>query len=89
MNELRASYEKKGLRIVAISSEDAGKVGEFVIANAITYPVGIAKKTQDYGSGGIPHAYLISPAGKVVWDGHPAALQNGQIEKLLRKTKDF
>jgi hypothetical protein len=74
---------------VAISSEDAGKVGEFVIANAITYPVGIAKKTQDYGSGGIPHAYLISPAGKVVWDGHPASLQNGQIEKLLRKTKDF
>lgn len=60
-----------------------------MISNAITYPVGIAKKTQDYGSGGIPHAYLISPAGKVVWDGHPASLQNGQIEKLLRKTKDF
>jgi hypothetical protein len=74
---------------VAISNEDAAKVGEFVIANAITYPVGIAKKTEDYGSGGIPHAYLIAPDGKVVWDGHPAALQNGQIEKLLRKTKDF
>jgi hypothetical protein len=74
---------------VAISNEDAGKVGEFVIANNLTYPVGIAKKTEGYGSGGIPHAYLISPDGKVVWDGHPASLSNGQVEKLLRKTKDF
>jgi hypothetical protein len=60
-----------------------------VIANNITYPVGIAKKTDGYGSGGIPHAYLIAPDGKVVWDGHPASLSNGQIEKLLRKAKDF
>jgi len=89
LNELRASYEKKGLRIVAISSEDAGKVGEFVIANNITYPVGIAKNTEGYGSGGIPHAYLISPDGKVVWEGHPGSLKNEEIEPLLRKTKDF
>jgi len=74
---------------VAISNEDAGKVGEFIIANNITYPVGIAKKTEGYGSGGIPHAYLIAPDGKVVWDGHPGSLPSGQVEKLLRKTKDF
>jgi len=74
---------------VAISSEAAGKVGDFVIAKNITYPVGIAKNTEGYGSGGIPHAYLISPDGKVVWDGHPGSLSNGTIEKHLRKTKDF
>lgn len=74
---------------MAISNEDAAKVGEFVVANAITYSVGIAKKTEAYGSGGIPHAYLIAPDGKVVWDGHPGQLQDGQVEKLLRKTRDF
>jgi hypothetical protein len=74
---------------VAISNEAADKVGRFVTANNITYPVGIAKNTEGYGSGGIPHAYLISPDGKVVWDGHPASLSNAAVEKLLRKTKDF
>lgn len=74
---------------MAISNEDAGKVGDFIVNHKITYPVGIAKKTEAYGSGGIPHAYLIAPDGKVVWDGHPGSVPTGQIEKLLRKTKDF
>jgi len=64
-------------------------VAPFILKHNITYPVAISKKTQDYGSGGIPHAYLVAPDGKVVWDGHPASLPNGTVEKLLSKTKDF
>jgi hypothetical protein len=36
-----------------------------------------------FGVSGIPHAALIDPTGKVVWDGHPSALDNATIEKSL------
>jgi len=42
-----------------------------------------------YGGGGIPHAYLLDSEGVVTWEGHPASLSDGTIEKLLRKTTDF
>ena len=72
-----------------MTNETPQKVASFILQNNITYPVALSKKTQAYGTGGIPHAYLVAPDGKVVWDGHPARLSGGQIEKLLRKTRDF
>lgn len=35
------------------------------------------------GVGGIPHALLVDPSGKIVWEGHPGNLQAGEIEKAL------
>lgn len=89
LKELRASFEEKGLRILAISKEPPEKLKPFIEERGITYPVGIAKAWDDYGSGGIPRAYLIDPSGEVVWTGHPAGLKDSTIEKHLRKTKDF
>jgi len=77
------------LRILAISDEDPGTVEPFILEKGITYPVGISKDRSGYGGGGIPHAYLIGPDGVVVWQGHPASLSEGEIEKATRKTKDF
>lgn len=34
--------------------------------------------------GGIPHAVLLDPRGRIVWEGHPATLENGTIEKALK-----
>jgi len=64
-------------------------VQPFILANGITYPVGIAADQAGWGSGGIPHAYLVGPDGVVVWEGHPAELQEGVIEDATRKAKDF
>jgi hypothetical protein len=38
------------------------------------------------GVGGIPHAYLINPLGRIVWEGHPGALDDGIIRKHLAGT---
>jgi hypothetical protein len=35
------------------------------------------------GVAGIPHAFLIDPQGKIVWDGHPGELSEATIEKAL------
>jgi hypothetical protein len=42
-----------------------------------------------WGSGGIPHAYLVGPDGVVAWEGHPARLQDKLIQALLRKAEKF
>jgi len=64
-------------------------VEPFLLEKGITYPVGISKDRSAYGGGGIPHAYLIGPDGVVLWEGHPASLAEGDIEKATRRTKDF
>lgn len=89
LNELRASFAKDGLRILAITSEDAEKIEPFVPQKGITYSVGLISEQTPYGSGGIPHAYLVAPDGTVAWEGHPASLSEGEIEKHLKKVKDF
>lgn len=35
------------------------------------------------GVAGIPHAFLVDPQGKIVWDGHPGELSDAIIEKAL------
>ncbi len=89
LNELRASFAKEGLRILAITSEDAEKIEPFVPQKGITYSVGLISEQTPYGSGGIPHAYLVAPDGTVAWEGHPASLTEGEIEKHLKKVKEF
>jgi hypothetical protein len=48
-----------------------------------------SQSQEGYGSGGIPHAYLIGPDGMVAWHGHPARLQDSAIQALLRKAQKF
>lgn len=33
---------------------------------------------------GIPHAVLVDKTGKIVWEGHPMALDEKQVSKLLK-----
>jgi len=90
LNELRESFGPRGFRILALTSEDQGVVEPFVAQHGVTYSVGIGGDAEEhYGGGGIPHAYLIDPDGTVAWEGHPASLNDGEIEKLLRRTRDF
>jgi hypothetical protein len=35
------------------------------------------------GISGIPHAVLVSPAGKIVWRGHPSSLSGAMLEQHL------
>jgi hypothetical protein len=66
-----------------VSDEEKGLVEGYVPKNGITYPIALGKYGA-YGVRGIPHACLIDPKGKVVWDGHPAGLPKGTIEGALK-----
>lgn len=41
------------------------------------------KLASKLGVSGIPHAFLVNAAGKIVWEGHPGELQDKQIESAL------
>ena len=77
---------------MAVTNEKPETVQAFIKKNGLTYPVAMVDGAQtkaSYGGGGIPHAYLVAPDGKVVWHGHPGSLKASDVEKHLRKTTDF
>ncbi|TVQ92546.1 MAG: TlpA family protein disulfide reductase [Deltaproteobacteria bacterium] len=89
--ELQGLYERYkgrmnvvGLTKVNRSSTD-DKVSAFLQDKGVTYPV--AKEqgnnfSSHYAVSGVPAAALIKD-GKVVWRGHPARLNDGNIDQLL------
>lgn len=72
LEQLRAVYAARGLRVVAVSVDQGGdlKVRQFVAAQKSTFPVAHdrdAKITSLYGVVGLPATYLIGRDGKVTW----------------------
>ncbi len=66
---------------------DEGKkdTEEFVSKNGAKYAYAYdkgGKLKSWFGVGGIPHAFLIDPNGKVVWEGHPGSLDAKTVEKF-------
>jgi hypothetical protein len=48
--------------------------------------VAIDKKDvgEKLGITGIPHAFLVDKDGKIVWEGHPAQLNDAEIAKIVK-----
>jgi thiol-disulfide isomerase/thioredoxin len=86
LNEWHEKYEKKGLAIVGVTDEPSSKVKPFMAEKGAKYVIATGVKGV-YQNPSIPHAWLISPAGEVVWRGHPASLQDSAIEEQLRSAR--
>jgi thiol-disulfide isomerase/thioredoxin len=86
LNSIYDQYHPKGLSVVGISNEDAATVEAFMRQVPMKYPVALDPRMR-YGSAlnvhGIPYAFLINRAGKVVWDGQPMTLTGADVEKVL------
>ena len=81
LNKLHKQYAPKGVVIMGITNESKAKAEPFAKEMGMTYAVGCGSSaSQTYGVRGIPHAFVLDVAGKVVWHGHPAG---GGLEKAL------
>lgn len=81
--ELHRKHSKDGLVILGISNEEAEVVDKFMKKKKpdgsmidMPYSVGIDDELGTNnkwmeGIDGIPHAFIVSKAGEVVWTGHP------------------
>jgi len=76
-----STTHKDRLIVVSLSDEDLATIKPFVAAQGgkITYQVGMADEATHAGymSGrdGIPYAFLVGADGKVIWHGHPLAME--------------
>lgn len=83
LNELHEKFEKRGLTVIGVSDEAAATVRPFIEKNGMKYVIAL-EKSSAYQSNGIPHSWLVSPKGEVVWEGHPANLKESLIEEHLK-----
>jgi thiol-disulfide isomerase/thioredoxin len=81
LKQLNAEYAPKGVRLISVSRDDNRQpVMPFIQQNGMNWTHVIdAEQPQQlgpaFGVTGIPHAFIISPKGEVLWRGHPASIE--------------
>ncbi len=97
LTEVAAKVKDKGVQIVGISNEKPEVVKPFVEKQGdnMNYVVAIDADSKvgtaymnAYGQGGIPTAFIVDKAGKVVWFGHPMADMEEVLEQVIAGTFD-
>ena len=98
LTELQKRWKDKGVAIVALTDEPAARIRSFVRGRGqnIGYTVGIDEDGRTYEAymrpfkvQGIPHAFIVDKAGKLVWHGHPAVQMERTVERILSGTYDI
>jgi uncharacterized membrane protein YheB (UPF0754 family) len=82
--ELHKTYKEKGLVVISMSPESAEVVKQYVQSRKdMIYPVAAdsGETGNAYGVSGVPHAFLISHEGVVIWEGHP---KSGELSDKVR-----
>jgi hypothetical protein len=89
LDELYAKYKDKGLVVLAVTNEGRGLVDKFVGDTKATHPIVIedGDSAGAFGIGGFPSSFLIDADGKIAWSGHPASIQEAEIERLLQDVR--
>jgi hypothetical protein len=71
------------LSIIGVTDEPEAKVQPFIDKKGIQYVIAIGGGAE-YTTKGIPHSWLVSPKGEILWEGHPGNLKETQIEENLK-----
>lgn len=81
LNELHEKYGGKNFQLLSFVAEGHKTMDRFLAKRTVKYPIGLESTSlDDYGITGIPQAFLIDRAGKIVWHGHSAS---PELEKAL------
>ena len=95
MNELQQTFAED-LVCVGVSNEplDAFKQGlssrQLNKPNTFAYALALdpsSRMQRHFGVRGIPHCVVISPDGKVRWQGHPAGLDSGKLGAIIKASR--
>lgn len=98
LTELQKKYRDKDVVFIGVTDEAAAVVKPFVkkMGDQMDYSVAIdedrqtsAGYMQAYKQGGIPHAFIVDKAGRVVWQGHPMASIDKALDEVIAGTLDL
>jgi len=93
LTELQAKFKDKDVTMVGVSDETPEIISPFVkemgakmnyVVAADTDRKTFASYMEAFEQGGIPTAFVVDKAGKIVWYGHPM----GDLETVLEKVID-
>jgi len=90
LDELQAKYGDRGLVVLAVTDEDAAKVGKFIADTGAKHAVVIESGniTIGFGVTGFPSSFLVDPDGNIAWFDHfSSKLPEAVIEENLRKVR--
>src|SRR5262249_36550589 len=74
LNDLQRKFGGSHFQFLSLVQEGHKTMDPFLKKNHVEYPIGLESGSlEDYGIEGIPHAFVIDPAGKIVWQGHSAS----------------
>lgn len=88
LNEVHGQFKDRGLVIIGATNESRAVVKKFLKDLPIHYHVAFddgGRLAKHFKVRGIPHAFLANAEGVIVWQGHPMALREADIEKALGK----
>lgn len=91
LNKLHEEYASKGLVVLGVSNEDAGKVEGWVSEHGADFPIIVEESdsAEAYGSSGFPSSFIVGSDGNIAWSGHPGSIKEDQIEELLTSVVYF
>ena len=79
-------YGRKGLTIVGVSNEPAELLEPFIDDQGIQYIVAVGGGAG-YRYRFVPHAWLVSSTGRIVWEGNPRKLPGEVLARELKSVR--
>ncbi|MFN0056934.1 MAG: redoxin domain-containing protein [Planctomycetota bacterium] len=86
LNELAYKYKDQGLVVIGVTNEDEVLVRQSIAKTERKFQIARvsgAKADAAYGVTGFPAAFLIDPAGKIVWSGMMSGFNENMLPELL------
>ncbi len=89
LNELARKSSGKNFQLLTFVEEGHQTMDRFLKRRPVEYPIGLESTAlEDYGISGIPHAFVVNQAGKILWHGHPAGPEMEKaISNVLNEAK--
>ncbi len=96
LSKVQESYAKQNVSIIGVSREEESKVAPFVkqMGKKMTYGVGVdtsGKTSAAYSKiwkvNSIPHAYVVSHEGRILWHGNPGNVR--KFETAIREAIQY
>ena len=88
MVKVNQTYGPRGLQVIGVSLDrDAAALKKGIKDLNFTWPQHLDvgnKVAGQFGVNGIPHVFLVSPQGEVLWRGHPSGMDKA-IEKAFKE----
>jgi thiol-disulfide isomerase/thioredoxin len=74
LNELQRKYSGRNFQLLSFVEEGHLTMDPFLKKKPVEYPIGLESSSLfNYGVPGFPTAFVIGPAGKVIWHGNSAS----------------